>query len=65
MQERIVIVMTTLLLSRAAVAHPGHGAGEGTDAAHFLTEPVHFVPLVLVAAVDLLGWRSRRRRARR
>lgn len=65
MQERIVIAITTLVLSHAAVAHPGHGTGEGTDAAHFLTEPVHLAPLVLVAAVGLLGWRLRRRRARR
>lgn len=65
MQERAVTIATTFLLSGAAFAHPGHGKGAGTDAVHFLTEPVHIVPIALLALVGVLGWTFRRRRVRR
>lgn len=68
MQERTVTattIATTFLLSGAAFAHPGHGTGAGTDALHFLTEPVHAVPIALLALAGVLGRTFWRRRVRR
>lgn len=37
------------LAAGAALAHPGHGATEPESAVHYVAEPVHGLPLLLIA----------------
>lgn len=67
--SRLVALTSTMLLLGAdlAFAHPGHGeSGQGGTAKHYLTEPLHLVPWLLIAvlAVSVRVYR-RRRNARR
>jgi hydrogenase/urease accessory protein HupE len=62
-----LIVLSTLLATVTAQAHPGHGQpGEAFGLVHHLTEPIHvFAPAVVVLLVGaLLRLRSRRMAAR-
>jgi|GEM_PF-2214233 len=45
------------LLPGAALAHPGHGMGEGWSALHILTSPIHAGGILLAAAVAGVAWR--------
>ncbi|MCA9033064.1 MAG: hypothetical protein KDA66_19750 [Planctomycetaceae bacterium] len=58
----VVLIVAT---SGVVMAHPGHGTGESTGVAHYATEPVHVLPIVLVAAVCGLGWMYLDRAAKR
>ncbi|WP_019625245.1 hypothetical protein [Thioalkalivibrio sp. ALJT] len=61
------VVSTFLVLTSApALAHPGHGHGEGHSLLHYLSSPEHVWPLalLLVALVGLGGWLWRRSRRR-
>lgn len=60
-----VVVLTTLVaLAGRGRAHPGHGSSEITGLLHYLTEPVHLLPL-LAAFCLIMVLVSRRYRRRR
>jgi hypothetical protein len=55
-----------LVATRAAEAHPGHGAGGGSySLQHYLTEPVHAVVLggLVILMSGLIVWRWRQGRS--
>jgi hypothetical protein len=55
-------VVALNVLSAAAFAHPGHGSSEPASASHFLLEPVHAVPLAVIAIVAASAWLLLKRR---
>lgn len=66
---RSVFVATILLISSlSAVAHPGHGTGDGESVQHYVTSPLHVGPvlagLLMMLAVGAGVVAVRRRRAR-
>lgn len=62
---RLFAFCLTASLSSPIFAHPGHGATEGNSAIHYLTEPFHIGPAVVVVAAGLTTalWLKRRRNA--
>jgi hypothetical protein len=56
------------LLTLALLAHPGHGHTDPESWTHYLTEPIHVVPLALAASAVVVGtffgrrWLARVRR---
>ncbi len=59
----IALCLTACLLTTGPVlAHPGHGITEGDSAVHYLLEPVHAAPviLLLIGGIGLGLWRKRR-----
>lgn len=66
MQIKRLLLAILLLLPSIAFAHPGHGTTAPTSWSHYLTEPVHVVPLALaivaVAIVALCVRHEARRR---
>ena len=59
---RAMIVVLALTGAMVAEAHEGHGVVEpGNSLRHYLTEPLHVVPLLLVAAFVVLLLRALRR----
>jgi MYXO-CTERM domain-containing protein len=51
----------TLAIANAAAAHPGHGlAGGSAHWLHYLSDPLHVAPPVLVGLALLLVWQRRR-----
>ena len=54
-----VLLVVIASLPVLAWAHPGHGdepAGVGLQ--HYLTEPLHVLPIVLLAALSLIGGKA-------
>ena len=43
-----------VLFNRLVLAHPGHGTSDPSGLPHYVTEPVHLVPLVIVAGAVVL-----------
>ncbi|MFO8005407.1 hypothetical protein [Thioalkalivibrio sp.] len=52
---RLLIPTLLALASSPAVAHPGHGHGEGFSLLHFLSAPGHAWPLGLLAVAIIAG----------
>ncbi|MBX3441966.1 MAG: hypothetical protein KF774_06145 [Planctomyces sp.] len=46
----------------AAWAHPGHGSTDPATVTHFLLEPEHLLPLVLLGLAGALGIAIKRKR---
>ena len=67
MSARSFALATLAFVSTPALAHPGHGHGDGFSLLHYLSAPEHVAVLGLLAAIAgvLGGWWLRRRRARR
>lgn len=65
MKRTALFAALAALLATPAFAHPGHGAGGGSNALlHFFTEPEH-VGLALLAVLAIAGAAAlARRRAR-
>ncbi len=64
--QRFAYCLTACLFAASPVlAHPGHGVTEGDSAAHYLFEPLHAAPVVLVLMAGLAAgvWLKRRRNA--
>lgn len=54
-----------LALANAAGAHPGHGlAGGSAHWLHYLSDPLHVAPPVLVGLALAFVWQRRRRAVR-
>ncbi|WP_018863243.1 hypothetical protein [Thioalkalivibrio sp. ARh3] len=64
MSMRPLIPAVLALASGPALAHPGHGHGDGFSLLHYLSAPEHVAGLVLLAVVGggIAGWWLRRRR---
>jgi hypothetical protein len=39
-----------------AFAHPGHGVTDDQSVVHYIVEPVHSLPLILLGAACAAGW---------
>ncbi|MCA9074324.1 MAG: hypothetical protein R3B91_14635 [Planctomycetaceae bacterium] len=57
-------LITSTLVTTPLLAHPGHGTTDPQSVTHYVGEPVHALPLVLivvaVAALSLLSFRQRK-----
>lgn len=53
------------LVPATAFAHPGHGHTDPDSWQHYLTEPVHVIPLALLAAIVIVAIMGLRARVRR
>jgi hypothetical protein len=56
---RIIFMLAVVVPGLPAFAHEGHGhtAGQGHTAAHYLTEPLHWLQFVALAlVVFVIGW---------
>ncbi|WP_017943027.1 MULTISPECIES: hypothetical protein [unclassified Thioalkalivibrio] len=62
---RPLIPMLLALASAPALAHPGHGHGEGFSLSHWLSAPEHAWSLGLLAMVIVAGRFARRWQRRR
>ena len=61
---RFVVGGGILLNGQFAWAHPGHGTSDSQSLTHFVTEPLHVVPAILLVsgiALALLAYRRHRR----
>jgi putative copper export protein len=61
------LAIICMLVPAIAFAHPGHGASEPDSWLHYLTEPVHVIPLAIavsLAVITGLAWRRLRARQR-
>lgn len=63
MSKLAPVILTIVLMSSAAGAHPGHGEpGQGSSLAHYLTEPVHVLAALASVLFVLAAARSLRQR---
>ena len=55
------------LIASPVLAHPGHGVTEGDSAGHYLVEPLHIGPVILliVAGIAMALWLKRRNKSLR
>jgi hypothetical protein len=54
----LVVAGAAASIASTALAHPGHGLDAGSAHwLHYLSEPLHVAPVVLVAFTLALGWR--------
>ena len=61
MKQRILLALALAISAMGASAHEGHGAISG--ALHYVAEPMHLLPgLLLLATVALIARRVRRQR---
>lgn len=61
--RNFAIAIATAFLPGAALAHPGHGTGDGFELLHYLATPEHLLPAA-AGALTMLGlaaWRRRKR----
>lgn len=68
MRMRSSLPILLALAAGPALAHPGHGHGEGGSLLHFLSAPEHAWPLGLLAVAVIAGLfviRRHRQRTRR
>ena len=49
-------MMGALSSGAAAFAHPGHGMTDDQSVVHYVAEPVHSLPLILLGAACAAGW---------
>ncbi len=65
--RRYLLCLTACLISSPALAHPGHGVTEGDSAVHYLVEPLHIGPILLLLATGLTTalWLKRRNKSLR
>ena len=54
------LIIAGLMVSTAAMAHPGHG--QSTGLAHYLIEPFHVLGGAALALAVVVGMRALRRR---
>ena len=50
------------LLPLCAMGHDGHGSSHAHSLLHYLTEPLHIIPVAVVMAVGLAIWRRKKAR---
>ena len=61
-----VLCLTACLITTSrTLAHPGHGVTEGDSAVHYLVEPLHIGPVIVLIAAGITTalWLKRRKNA--
>ncbi len=62
MKTQTILGLMAVLAPASAAAHVGnHDHGANASYAHFLTEPAHILPVIVLAAVVVGGLVARRR----
>lgn len=63
----VSVLLILLIAAAGAWAHPGHGESEGHSLLHYLTEPLHIVPLIAVivfsVSIFLVMYARRKKRS--
>lgn len=59
MKMKTVLALTALL-PLTAIAHDGHGSSHAHSLMHYLTEPLHVIPVVIVAVAIWYIWRRKK-----
>ncbi|MCR9261775.1 MAG: hypothetical protein NXH95_18820 [Pseudomonadaceae bacterium] len=60
---KLKVALTLLaLLPLSATAHDGHGSSQAHSLLHYLTEPLHIIPVAIVVALGVAMWRRRKAR---
>lgn len=61
--KKLLSLIVTLAATSAAFAHPGHGSTGGYTITHYITEPVHAVPLLFAIVLGIVLIRKEKRSA--
>lgn len=56
-----LVIAGHALMSATAHAHPGHGVLPATRLFHYLAEPLHALPFLIIAGLLMIVVRSQRR----
>ena len=56
------VLLTGLVVPSSVWAHAGHGVTPADSAAHYILEPLHFVPVALLVVAAGLAWAAFRER---
>ncbi len=56
-------VLTALALPAAAFAHPGHGTTPPDSVSHYVFEPIHALPIVVLVTAIVVVYFLRRRKS--
>lgn len=59
MKMKIAFTLTALL-PVSAFAHDGHGSSHAHSLMHYLTEPLHMLPVAVVAVAAWYVWRRKK-----
>ena len=54
MRLSLLCLTACLIVTSPVLAHPGHGVTEGDSAVHYLIEPLHIGPVVLLLAAGVV-----------
>lgn len=61
--KKLLSLLVMLAATSAAFAHPGHGSTGGYTITHYITEPVHALPLLMAIVLGIVLIRKERRNA--
>ena len=53
MRRSLLTLTACLITTSQALAHPGHGVTEGHSLVHYLLEPLHVGPVLLLLAAGI------------
>jgi len=59
--KKLLFLFVTLAATSAAFAHPGHGTTGGFTIMHYITEPVHAIPLLIAIVLGIVLVRKERK----
>lgn len=59
MKLKLALALTAFL-PLAAIAHEGHGSSNAHSLMHYLSEPLHLLPIAIVAVAGWYIWRRRK-----
>ncbi|XOV83695.1 MAG: hypothetical protein ACFHXK_00980 [bacterium] len=59
MKTKVTLALTALL-PISAFAHDGHGSSHAHSLVHYLTEPLHVIPVVVIAVAAWYLWRRKK-----
>jgi len=59
--KKLLFLFVTLAATSAAFAHPGHGTTGGFTITHYITEPVHAIPLLFAIVLGIVLVRKERK----
>ena len=62
--KKLLFLFVTLAATSAAFAHPGHGTTGGFTITHYITEPVHALPLLFAIVLGIVLVRKERKSIR-
>lgn len=59
--KKLLSLFVMLAATSAAFAHPGHGTTGGFTITHYITEPVHALPLLFAIVLGIVLIRRERK----